>query len=122
MSWPSLERNVATLGEQVTRADDQEGRAIVRAPIDGFVKNLKYVAMGNVVKAGEPIMEIVPTKDQLVLEAKLMPADRGYVKLGQDAVVKISAYDFTDTALWRARFRPLPQTPMRAATKSSTSV
>lgn len=89
-----LERNVATLGEQVTRADDQEGRAIIRAPIDGVVKNLKYVAMGNVVKAGEPIMEIVPTKDQLVLEAKLMPADRGYVKLGQDAVVKISAYDF----------------------------
>jgi adhesin transport system membrane fusion protein len=89
-----LERNVATLGEQVTRADDQEGRAIIRAPIDGFVKNLKYVAMGNVVKAGEPIMEIVPAKDQLVLELKLMPSDRGYVKLGQEAVVKISAYDF----------------------------
>jgi adhesin transport system membrane fusion protein len=50
--------------------------------------------MGNVVKAGEPIMEIVPTKDQLVLEVKLMPADRGYVKLGQEAIVKISAYDF----------------------------
>lgn len=89
-----LERNVATLGEQVTRADDQEGRAIIRAPIDGYVKNLKYVAMGNVVKAGEPIMEIVPAKDQLVLELKLMPSDRGYVKLGQEAVVKISAYDF----------------------------
>jgi len=89
-----LERNAATLGEQVTRADDQEGRAVIRAPIDGYVKNLKYVAMGNVVKAGEPIMEIVPTKDQLVLEVKLMPADRGYVKLGQEAVVKISAYDF----------------------------
>jgi adhesin transport system membrane fusion protein len=89
-----LERNVATLGEQVTRADDQEGRAIIRAPIDGFVKNLKYVAMGNVVKPGEPIMEIVPAKDQLVLELKLMPSDRGYVKLGQEAVVKISAYDF----------------------------
>lgn len=89
-----LERNAATLGEQVTRADDQEGRAVIRAPIDGYVKNLKYVAMGNVVKAGEPIMEIVPTKDQLVLEVKLMPVDRGYVKLGQEAVVKISAYDF----------------------------
>jgi membrane fusion protein, adhesin transport system len=89
-----LERNAATLGEQVTRADDQEGRSVIRAPIDGYVKNLKYVAMGNVVKAGEPIMEIVPTKDQLVLEVKLMPADRGYVKLGQEAIVKISAYDF----------------------------
>ncbi len=89
-----LVRNAATLGEQVTRADDQERRSVIRAPIDGYVKNLKYVAMGNVVKAGEPIMEIVPTKDQLVLEVKLMPADRGYVKLGQEAIVKISAYDF----------------------------
>lgn len=89
-----LERNIATLGDQVTRADDQEDRAVIRAPIDGFVKNLKYVATGNIVKAGEPIMEIVPAKDQLVLEVKLAPSDRGYVKIGQEALVKISAYDF----------------------------
>lgn len=89
-----LERNIATLGDQVSRADDQEDRAVIRAPLDGYVKNLKYVATGNVVKAGEPIMEIVPAKDQLVLEAKLLPSDRGYVKLNQEAVVKISAYDF----------------------------
>lgn len=89
-----LERNIATLGDQVSRADDQEDRAIIRAPIDGYVKNLKYVATGNVVKAGEPIMEIVPAKDQLVLEAKLSPSDRGYIKLHQEALVKISAYDF----------------------------
>lgn len=89
-----LERNIATLGDQVTRADDQEDRAVIRAPIDGFVKNLKYVATGNIVKAGEPIMEIVPAKDQLVLEVKLAPSDRGYVKIGQEAMVKISAYDF----------------------------
>lgn len=89
-----VERNMATLGDQVTRADDQEDRSVVRAPIDGFVKNVKYVATGNIVKAGEPIMEIVPAKDQLVLEVKLAPSDRGYVKVGQQALVKISAYDF----------------------------
>lgn len=89
-----LERNIATLGDQVSRADDQEDRAVIRASIDGFVKNLKYVATGNIVKAGEPIMEIVPAKDQLVLEVKLAPSDRGYVKVGQEALVKISAYDF----------------------------
>jgi len=89
-----LERSIATLSEQVTRADDQESRTIIRAPLDGYVKNLKYVATGNVVKAGEPIMEIVPAKDQLVLEAKLNPMDRGYVKVDQQAIVKISAYDF----------------------------
>lgn len=89
-----IERNIATLSDQVTRADDQEDRSVIRAPIDGFVKNLKYVATGNIVKAGEPIMEIVPAKDQLVLEVKLAPTDRGYVKVGQEALVKISAYDF----------------------------
>ena len=89
-----LERNIASLTEQVSRADDQEDRSVIRSPLDGYVKNLKYVANGNVVKAGEPIMEVVPARDQLVLEVKLSPADRGYVKLDQPALIKISAYDF----------------------------
>jgi adhesin transport system membrane fusion protein len=46
------------------------------------------------VKAGEGIMEIVPTGDRLVIEAKLKPTDRGYVEVGQHARVKISTYDF----------------------------
>jgi adhesin transport system membrane fusion protein len=47
-----------------------------------------------VVKPGEPIMEIVPTGDRLVVEAKLSPTDRGYVEVGQPARIKISTYDF----------------------------
>lgn len=89
-----LERKMASLAEELNRAQDQEGRAIIRAPIDGVVKNLRYQAPGNVVKAGEPIMEVVPLKDQLVIEVRLNPVDRGYVKLDQSALVKISAYDF----------------------------
>ncbi|MEK7344642.1 MAG: HlyD family type I secretion periplasmic adaptor subunit [Pseudomonadota bacterium] len=89
-----LERKMASLSEDLSRAQDQEGRAIIRAPIDGVVKNVKYQSIGNVVKSGEPIMEVVPLKDQMVVELKLSPADRGLVMLNQAALVKISAYDF----------------------------
>ncbi|MDP4744933.1 MAG: HlyD family type I secretion periplasmic adaptor subunit [Porticoccaceae bacterium] len=89
-----LERKIASLNEELIRANEQETRSVIRAPIDGIVKNVKYAAVGNVVKPGEPIMEVVPVKDQLVIELKLNPADRGFIEVGQQALVKISAYDF----------------------------
>jgi membrane fusion protein, adhesin transport system len=89
-----LERKMASLTEELSRAQDQEKRAVIRSPIDGVVKNVKYQSVGNIVKAGEPIMEVVPLKDQLVIELRLNPSDRGYVKIDQEALVKISAYDF----------------------------
>lgn len=89
-----LERKIASLGEELNRAEDQEARAVIRAPIDGVVKNIKFQSAGNVVKAGEPIMEVVPVKEQLVVELRLQPSDRGYVAVGQSALVKVSAYDF----------------------------
>jgi adhesin transport system membrane fusion protein len=89
-----LERKMASLTEEINRAQDQERRAIIRAPIDGVVKNVRYQASGNVVKAGEPIMEVVPSNERLVIEVKLNPVDRGFVAIDQPALVKISAYDF----------------------------
>ena len=89
-----FERRMASLTEELSRANEQEDRSIIRAPIDGVVKNLRFQTAGNVVKPGEPIMEVVPLKDQLVIELKLNPADRGYVNLHQEALVKISTYDF----------------------------
>ncbi|BDI03636.1 HlyD family type I secretion membrane fusion protein [Sphaerotilus microaerophilus] len=89
-----LERKIASLGKELNRAQDQEQRAVIRAPIDGIVKNVKYQAAGNVVKAGEPIMEVVPVKDELVIELRLNPADRGFIEVGQSALVKVSAYDY----------------------------
>jgi adhesin transport system membrane fusion protein len=89
-----LERKLASLQEELGRASAQEGRALIRAPIDGFVRNVRYQSTGNVVKPGEPIMEIVPAAEELVIEVTLNPADRGYVSLNQPALVKLSAYDY----------------------------
>lgn len=89
-----LERKIRSLQEELGRATDQENRAVIRSPIDGVVKNVRYQSLGNVVKPGEPIMEIVPLKEELVIEVNLSPADRGYVGINQYAQVKLSAYDF----------------------------
>ena len=90
----TLERQLASLKDEIDRASDQRDRAVIRSPIDGVVKNLKLQAVGNVVRQGEPIMEVVPVDEVLVVETRLSPADRGYVSMDQPSEVKVSAYDF----------------------------
>jgi adhesin transport system membrane fusion protein len=88
------ERDVARIRETLTKATDQQRRTQITSPIEGVVKSLRFNTIGGVVRPGDPIMEIVPTSDKLVIEAKLDPRDVGYVRVGQAAVVKLSTYDF----------------------------
>ncbi|MDV7338741.1 HlyD family type I secretion periplasmic adaptor subunit [Terasakiella sp. A23] len=90
----TVEQSIAQTLELLSKATDQGIRALIKSPIDGVVKNMTYNTIGNVVSAGEPIMEIVPIGENLVIEARLNPIDRGYVEENQDAVVKINTYDF----------------------------
>lgn len=88
------ELQIARVREGLTEASDRVRRTEIRSPIDGIVKNMRFFTIGGVVRPGEPIMEIVPIGDALVVEARLSPVDRGYVRVGQKATVKISTYDF----------------------------
>ena len=88
------EQELARVRELLSKATDQGVRAEVRSPNDGIVKNMKFTTLGGVVRPGDPIMEIVPTGDNLVVETKLNPTDRGYVTRGQRALVKVSTYDY----------------------------
>ncbi|MFT7571285.1 MAG: adhesin transport system membrane fusion protein [Paracoccaceae bacterium] len=90
----TVEVDLRRADELMTEATEQKGRADIRSPIDGTIKNLRYNTIGGVVRPGEPILEIVPARDRLVIEARLDPADRGYVRPGQSAIVKLSTYDF----------------------------
>jgi adhesin transport system membrane fusion protein len=89
-----VEVELARTRELLARADEQESRTLIISPIDGVVKNLRYHTIGGVVKPGEAIMEIVPMREKLIVEARLNPIDRGYVEEGQPVVVKVSSYDF----------------------------
>ena len=90
----TVEVDLRRTDELLSEATEQSGRTDIRSPIDGTVKKLRYNTIGGVVRPGEAIMEIVPQRDRLVIEARLNPADRGYVRPGQMAVVKLSTYDF----------------------------
>lgn len=79
----------------MAQATSQSNRSTITSPIDGIVKNLRMNTIGGVVRPGEEIMEVVPVHDRLNIEARLSPIDRGYVEVGQKAVVKITAYDYT---------------------------
>ncbi len=108
-----IAEDIARVTELLSKATEQGIRAEIKSSINGVVKNMRYNAVGNVVKPGEPIMEIVPTGDNLVIEAKLNPIDRGYVTMGQTATVKISTYDFS-------RYGGLQGEVIRVAPDSST--
>lgn len=88
------ETDIARVEELLIKAADQQTRTTIRSPTNGVVKNMRYNTLGGVVRPGEPIMDIVPTEDTLVIEARLKPIDRGFVNAGQKAVVKIDTYDF----------------------------
>ena len=90
----TVERQFASLTEDLARAKTQRSRTTVKAPSDGIVKGLRNPGPGWVVKPGEAIMEVVPDQDLIMVEAKLSPNDRGFVEAGQAARVKITAYDF----------------------------
>ena len=65
------------------------------APVDGVVNNIKVNTVGGVVRQGDTVMELLPGGNNLVVETKIMPADIGFVKIGQTASVKLDAYDYS---------------------------
>jgi len=65
------------------------------APVDGVVNNIKVNTLGGVVRQGDTVMELLPGGNNLIVETKIMPADIGFVKIGQTASVKLDAYDYS---------------------------
>lgn len=65
------------------------------APTDGKVNNIEVTTIGGVVKPGDIIMQLLPTSSDLIIEAKVTPADIAYVKENQSAKVKLDAYDYS---------------------------
>jgi adhesin transport system membrane fusion protein len=65
------------------------------APVDAVVNNIKVNTVGGVIRAGDTVIELLPTGDNLIAEAKVPPADIAFVAVGQDASVKLDAYDYS---------------------------
>jgi multidrug resistance efflux pump len=78
------------LVERITNHD----RTKLHASADGFVRNIRITTLGGRVRAGDVVMELLPTDSDLIVEVKLKPADLAFVKVGQVASIKLDAYDY----------------------------
>lgn len=89
------EEDLAGVLEVLTQKKEQLDHVELRAPMAGIVKNVRITTLGGVIKPGEEVMQIVPVGDDLMIEAKVRPADVAFLKPGLEAIVKIDSYDYS---------------------------
>ncbi|MDP3300966.1 MAG: HlyD family type I secretion periplasmic adaptor subunit [Sulfuricurvum sp.] len=86
---------VKRVGAESSALQDEVTRAEIKSPINGIVQKLYVNTLGGVIKPGDNLIEIVPTEGGLLAEAKIKPADIAFIYPGQDAIVKVTAYDYS---------------------------
>lgn len=88
-----LSADSINLSEKLTAQQDRVDRRELRSPMDGIVNRLIISTEGGVAKPGETIMELVPINDNLLIAARVKPADIAFIRPGQVVHVRITAYD-----------------------------
>ena len=86
---------LAMIEEQMVVRDDVLRRTVLKSPVDGIVKSIKNHTVGGVIAPGAPLMEILPVGKQVRVEARVRPSDIGFVKVGQEVKIKLTAYEYT---------------------------
>ncbi|MCU1798941.1 HlyD family type I secretion periplasmic adaptor subunit [Pectobacterium polaris] len=75
--------------------EDRVNRTLVVSPVRGIVQQVLVNTIGGVIQPGSDLVEIVPLDDKLLVEAKIRPQDIAFLHPGQDAIIKLTAYDYT---------------------------
>ncbi|KIN64291.1 Type I secretion membrane fusion protein, HlyD [Sulfitobacter noctilucicola] len=88
-------KELSTLRQNLKASTDQLNRTVLTSPMRGIVNNLSVTTIGGVVRPGEEILQIIPLDEELFVEARVQPEDIAGLRPGQDATVKLSAYDYT---------------------------
>ncbi len=81
------------LEESLPRLEERVSRTVIRAPMDGIVSQLNFRTPGGFVNTGDVILELVPTGEALIIEAKIMPQDISRIRVDDAVRIRLSAYD-----------------------------
>tara|TARA_B110000908_G_C10244437_1_gene448003 strand:- start:232 stop:1542 length:1311 start_codon:yes stop_codon:yes gene_type:complete len=81
------------LAESLPRLEERVSRTVIRAPMEGIVSRLNFRTPGGFVKTGDIVLELVPTGEALIVEAKIMPQDISRIRMDDDVRIRLSAYD-----------------------------
>ena len=91
--YAKTEEELASATEQLTQRSAILRGSELRSPTDGVIVAIKYNTVGGVLRAGDEVLQLVPTGDKLVVEARVSPTDIAFIRQGQTANVKFDAYD-----------------------------
>lgn len=86
---------IAVNEETIRGAEARQQKNELRAPSNGIVNDVQITTVGGFVNAGEKIMQVVPVGDRMFVEARIRPSDIAFIKVGDPANVKVTAYDFS---------------------------
>jgi adhesin transport system membrane fusion protein len=86
---------IAVNQQSIRGARGRLGRSELRSPVDGVVNDLQVTTIGGFVQPGQKIMEVIPMGDKLLVETRVKPSDIAFIKVGDRALVKVTAYDFS---------------------------
>ena len=89
------DEQIEQLGGQTDKAQQRQQLMTLKSPVNGTVQQLATHTIGGVVTAAQPIMVVVPDEEQMEIEALLPNKDIGFVKAGQEAVIKIESFPYT---------------------------
>lgn len=89
-----INTRIAVNEQTIRGAEARKERNELRSPADGIVNDVQVTTVGGFVNAGEKIMQIVPVGEKLLVEARVKPKDIAFIKVGDRATVKVTAYDF----------------------------
>jgi hemolysin D len=89
------EQKIGESSQDLVKADQAVALTILRTPISGTVQQLMVHTIGGIVTPAQALLTIVPDNRQLMVEASIQNQDIGFVRVGQEAQVKIGAFDFT---------------------------
>ena len=92
-----VQLKISELIERRIAAEDQLRRVEIRAPIAGRIHDLEFHTIGGVVQGGKEIVKIIPSKDELIVEARLEPKDIDQVREGQTSSIRLSSFNQRST-------------------------
>jgi adhesin transport system membrane fusion protein len=89
-----VRNELALMDEQAVVRDDALRRTTLVSPVKGIVKTIRNNTVGGIIAPGAPLMELMPLGERILVEARVLSSDIGFVKVGQAVKVKLTAYDY----------------------------
>lgn len=91
--YTATEEELATSQQLLTQRRSALEGVELRSPAEGIVVNIRLTTVGGVLQPGDEVLQVVPTGDELIVEAKVSPTEIAFIRAGQPASVKFDAYD-----------------------------